>query len=93
VGARIVRVDQVAAARQQSGPDESCLGHLETGLPGGRCERRAGARQQGAFHSPGGQPFHQPQRLPLAAAHLFARIQVEDAHQLMFLALEYFRNV
>ena len=30
--------------------------------------------------------------LPLSAAHLPARIQVQNAHQLMFLAFAYFRK-
>jgi hypothetical protein len=88
-----MRVDQVAAARKSGGPGEPGRRHRAAGLPGGLCKRRTIAPQQGAFDSTGHQPFDQPQRLPLAAAHLLARIQVQDAHQLMFLALEYFRNV
>ena len=51
------------------------------------------ARQQRGFHARRGQPFDQPQHLPLAAAHFLAGVQVQDAHQLMFLALAYFRKV
>jgi hypothetical protein len=56
-------------------------------------QRPAAARQQRGFHARRGQPFHQPERLPLAAAHFLSGIEVQDAHQLMFLALEYFRKV
>ncbi len=63
-------------------------------LPADRIEQRKSlARQQRGFHSGRGQTFDEPQHLPLAAAHFFARIQVENAHQLMFLAFAYFRNV
>ncbi len=60
---------------------------------GGGVERGIFAGQQGGFHARRGQPFDQPQHLPLAAAHLSSGIEVKDAHQLMFLALEYLRNV
>ena len=36
-------------------------------------------------------PFDQTQHLPLSAAHFLPGIEVKDPHQLMFLALEYFR--
>jgi hypothetical protein len=51
------------------------------------------AGQQGGFHARRGQPFHQPERLPLAAAHFLSGIEVQDSHQLIFLALEYFKKV
>ena len=60
---------------------------------GGGEERSILARQQRGFHARRGQAFDQPQHLPLAAAHLAAGVEVQDAHQLMFLALAYFRKV
>ena len=41
----------------------------------------------------GARPSIEAQRLPLSSAHRPARVQVEDPHQLMILALEYLRNV
>jgi hypothetical protein len=39
------------------------------------------------------QALDEAEGLPLAATHRLAKVQVKDAHQLMFLALEYFRKV
>ena len=87
-------VDQVVAA-QVSTMARVSAERLRRASPlaRGGVERRILARQQGGLHACGGQAFDQPQHLPLAAAHLSSGIEVKDAHQLMFLALEYFRNV
>jgi hypothetical protein len=62
-------------------------------IPRRALERRARPRQQGRLHPRAGEPLDQPQHLPLAAAHLAPGIQMQDAHQLMFLAFVYLRNV
>ena len=44
-------------------------------------ERRSGAGKQRAFVSRGAESFHQPQYLPLPAAHFSSAIEMEDSHQ------------
>ena len=93
MAARVVGVDQSVAAQAGEGVGDA-QGFDAPALPaGGGVERRILAGQQGGLHARGGQAFDEPQDLPLAAAHLSAGIEMKDAHQLMFLALEYFRNV
>ena len=88
-----MRVQQVVPAGQQHGARQAQRLDAPAPLARGFEQRPAAARQQRGFHARRGQPFHQPEHLPLAAAHFLSGIEVQDAHQLMFLALEYFRNV
>jgi hypothetical protein len=92
VAARVVGVYQVVPAGQQHGARQAPRLDAQAPLACGLEQRSAAARQQRGFHARRGQAFDQPQRLPLAAAHFLSGIEVQDAHQLMFLALEYFRK-
>jgi hypothetical protein len=82
-------MDQVMAAGQNRGAHKADRFHSG----GAFKEGRAPARQQRRFDSFSGQPLDQAQGLPLASAHRLSQVQVEDPHQLMFLALEYFKKV
>src|ERR1035441_1190100 len=93
VAARVVGVDERVAAQAGQGAGDAPGLHAPAQAAGGGVERGTLARQEGGLHAGGGQAFDEPQDLPLAAAHLSPGIEVEDAHQLMFLALEYFRKV
>ena len=65
---------------------------LEPGLARLFEQRRVLPRQQCAFCAPAKEPVDQTQYLPLAPTHFLAGVEVQDAHQLMILALEYFKN-
>jgi hypothetical protein len=91
--AGVVRVQEVVAAGVADGVEEPERFDAPAAFPRLGKERPALARQQRRLDSSRRQPLDQPQRLPLAAAHFPSRVQVQDAHQLMILALEYLRNV
>jgi hypothetical protein len=93
VAAGVVGVDQRVAAQAAEGADDAQRFDAPA-LFASRCvERRVPSRQQGGLDAGPGQSFDEAQHLPLAAAHLSSGIEMKDAHQLMFLALEYFRKV
>ena len=93
MGSRIVGVHQVVLAGRRMARVRPSGTTRQPRLRAAANSGALGAGQQGGFDAGGRQSFDQPQHLPLAAAHLPAGIEVQDAHQLMFLALAYFRNV
>ena len=88
-----MRVDQVVPARVLQRAHQAERFHAPAAFARLGEERRAFARQQRGFDAGGGETLDEPQHLPLSSAHLLAGVEVQDAHQLMILALEYFRNV
>jgi hypothetical protein len=93
MSARVVRVNQVEAARLQH-ETKRTQGFAGQYLP--RCcgvERRTFARQQERIVSGGEQSLMQPQDLPLSAAHLATAIEVQDLHFCNSRALAYFAKV
>jgi hypothetical protein len=99
-------MDQIVAAGEDGGADQAEGFDADAGLDGGFKQRRTQASEQGRFRRRQADPrkrwvprpaplqgLNEAEDLPLASAHRLARVQVEDPHQLMFLALEYFRNV
>src|SRR5262249_47179171 len=83
-------VGGVVAAGEDGGAGESEGLDVELAVAGVGEERRGIASEQGGFDTGRGEAFEEPEDLPLAAAHLAAGVEVEDSHQLMILALEYF---
>ena len=93
MAARIVRVNQIAApsvpqyARQIQWLDRPTI------LRNPAIEWGPGAGEQNRFDSGRAKSFEEAQHLPLASAHFPAGIEMQNAHQLMFLALAYFKKV
>ena len=93
MAARVVGMDHGVGAQVAEGAGDAQGLDAPAQFAGGGVERGILACQQGGLHACRGQALDQPQHLPLAAAHLSSGIEMKDAHQLMFLALEYFRKV
>jgi hypothetical protein len=93
MGAGVVGVDEVVGAERAEGVGDT-EGEDAPGLFAGfEVEGGVFASEEGGLDALGGEGFDEAEDLPLSAAHFLPGIEVEDAHQLMFLALEYFRKV
>src|ERR1019366_7242261 len=93
VAARVVGVDESVAAQAAEGAGDAQRFDAPAQFAGGGVKRRVLAGHQGGLDAGRGQTLDKGRPLPLAAANLSSGIEMKDAHQLMFLALEYFRKV
>ena len=75
-----MRVNQAVGSQIGQRPRDAERLHAPALLAGGEIERGSFARQQRGFDSGRGQSPYEAHYLPLAAAHLFSGIEVENAH-------------